>query len=159
MDGLVLVLQGDTDGLVLDNAFDATHVFQGLGEVAVEGDVLVVLLEFLLEELAPEIDLLLSVELALHHVHPYILRLGGFNDAGLLVKGAVILQVDTLAHQKGFVLVTRVMEVSQELLAVGADLLDQFCIFPVARDLLGLARQRTAPVDEGAVVGLHLGRD
>lgn len=155
LDGLVLVLERDSDTLVFDDAFDATHVFQCLGQVAVEGHVFVVLAELFREELPPEVHFLLGVELPLDHVDVDDLGLGSLHDARLLVEGTVVLQVHSLPHQERPPFHSRVVEVTQELLRICRDLLHHLRIQPVVGNLLEPVRNWSAPIHEGAVVRFH----
>lgn len=122
LNSLVLVLERDSHGFVFDDALDAAHVFQGLSQIAVERHVLVILPEFFGEEFPPEIDFLLSIELRLDDVDVHQLRLGCLHDAGLLVEGAVVLQVHSFPHQERLPLQSRIMQVPQELFGIGGDL-------------------------------------
>lgn len=155
LDGLVLVLERDSDRLVFDDAFDATHVFQCLGQVAVERHVFVVLTELFRQELPPEVHFLLGVELPLHHVDVHDLGLGSLHDARLLVEGPVVLQVHPFPHQECPSFHPRVVEVAQELLRVCRDLFHHLGIHPVIGNLLVPVRNWPASIHEGAVVRLH----
>lgn len=132
---------------------DVSHGGEVFGGVAVEHDVLETLLEFFIVESSPEIGLLLSVVVPLHHIHSG--HVGGtlLKDHRLFVEHEPAFHVHTLPHQELFVLLFRVVDVSQELLRVGRNLLHQGRVLPLVGDGSVAFGKGTAPVHEGIVVG------